>query len=92
MLQAVEKYKQEVARYGAEALIENRVVELAETVGYNSQCTLLECHLARSLRKSAGDRLEALSRYLKLYALVKESDVHPVLWAAAQNIVGSTTG
>jgi hypothetical protein len=49
-----------------------------------SQATVLESQLCHCLKKDKALQAEAFETYLALYACVKKSCVHPLLWEAAQ--------
>ncbi len=87
----MDEYKAELARYGCESLLDEELVKLAGTVSDDTQATLLESQLARSLMKPAAEQAAACNKYLNLYAKVTEQAVHPLLWKAAQvHVKGST--
>jgi hypothetical protein len=81
-----------LARYGAADKENEAVIVEADSVVDASMCTLLECFLARSLKKtSASEQFEGCKKYLSNYAMVPELSVHAVLWAAAQTALNNTT-
>jgi hypothetical protein len=73
------RYKSEVARYGAAKLIDDGLVSMANHVITQTQVTLFECQLARSLKKTKELSPESCNKYCLLYASVSEVDVQPML-------------
>ncbi len=63
--QAVEAYKVELSRYGADALVDERILVMAQEVIDQSLVTLLESQLVRSLSKEKGLQPAACDKYLK---------------------------
>ena len=80
-------YKAELVKWGAEP--NKDLIKKATTAINDAQCTSLESQLCRSLKKSTQkDRKAGVNKYLQLYATVPPSNVQPVLWEAAQALVG----
>ncbi len=80
---AVNLYNTELAKWGCEASADDELRKLADTVVAQSQVTLFESQLARSLRKPKELVPEACDKYIKLYAGVPPTAVHSVLYSAA---------
>ena len=75
----------EFAKYGQSKDIDGSLVQGAIDVAERCQATALEMQLARNFNKaSESDKHAAILKYMSLHATVKEDQVHPILWAAAQ--------
>lgn len=64
------------------------LIALSGRLQKQSQVTLLESQLARSLLKdSDAEKKDGVDKYLKLYASVSPDDVQPKIWAGAQALI-----
>ncbi len=83
--EALKAYDTELTRYGAIKLKNQELVKTALRVAADSQLTLFETHICRSLRKtSKKEQSEGVGKYLAKFSFVPADDVHPLLWEAAQ--------
>jgi hypothetical protein len=85
----VAEYRQELARYGLseDTSLTAKVKEVWEA----AQCTGLEGHLCRALKKeSPAEIKDACGKYLDIFADVRPALVVPVLWEAARKAAGIT--
>jgi hypothetical protein len=81
--EAIKAYKAECARFGITKFDED-ILKAAVELQEASQCTVLECHLCRTLAKPESEHAAGCTKYLGLYATVASKLVLPQLWDAAQ--------
>ncbi len=74
----------ELSRVGGDALIKTELITAAMLISDNSQLTLFESQLCRSLKKDKGLVAEACHKYCAPYASVPPVSVQQVLYQAAQ--------
>ena len=89
--QAEKTYRTECATWGVTTESGELLAEAA-AVSAASQCTVLESHLCRALKKvDKASRVESVQKYLGLFANVSPSTVVPQLWSAAQKVLQEGT-
>ena len=87
-LQAVTVYRVELAKWGATALADEDLVNMATTTGDQAQCTAFESHLCRSLNKQQPEaRKASLQKYAAIFAHVAPSSIQKVLWTHVQELL-----
>ena len=83
-------YESQLVKWGAKAMSNTDLVNLARETADWAQLTCYESQLCRSLRKPPAARKDAVEKYMALYATVPVANVLPQLIAAAQATVGGT--
>ena len=84
LFQAIKVYKTELAKYGKAADPDKSLIQSAEDVIIEAQCTTLESHLCRALRKPEDQRASSCNKYLGLFATVPPSSVQPQVMEKAE--------
>jgi hypothetical protein len=79
----VKACRTELSRYGIILEGDDPLIVEAEQVITDSQRTAFESHLCRSLRKAPEHQVEALRKYMALYAAVPPTSILTALWNAA---------
>ena len=87
MPEAVKAYDVDIAKFGADYFRDIGLLAKAEKCIIDSQCTALESHLARSLRKPVAEQFSSIEKYMSLFADVDPKLVLKPLWEEAQRVL-----
>ena len=86
--QACETYLAELGRFGRMEVKNEMLVANCESIIQRAQCTALECHILRCLKKTnPEEQKKGITKYMCSYASVMGDTVLPQIWARAQEIM-----